>query len=68
MGWEGGELLGYSRVLPAGFSYEESSIGRIVSSPAARGEGLGASCWSRVSIPYIGYLENRIYGSARSTI
>jgi len=41
MGWEGGELLGYSRVLNAGISYEESSIGRIVSSPAARGRGIG---------------------------
>ena len=41
MGWEGDELLGYSRIVPAGISYEESSIGRIVSSPAARGEGVG---------------------------
>jgi len=41
MGWEGDQLLGYSRVLSAGISYEESSIGRIVTSPAARGRGIG---------------------------
>lgn len=41
MGWEGESLLGYSRIVPAGISYEESSIGRIVSSPAARGRGIG---------------------------
>jgi ElaA protein len=41
MGWEDDQLLGYSRVLGAGISYEESSIGRIVTSPAARGRGAG---------------------------
>ena len=41
MGWQGEKLLGYSRIVPAGISYVESSIGRIVSSPAARGQGIG---------------------------
>ena len=41
MAWEEGKLLGYSRIVPAGISYVESSIGRIVSSPAARGQGIG---------------------------
>jgi ElaA protein len=41
MGWEGDQLLGYSRILRKGISYEESSIGRIVTSPAARGRGIG---------------------------
>jgi ElaA protein len=41
MGWENNQLLGYSRVLNAGISYEESSIGRIVTSPSARGRGIG---------------------------
>jgi ElaA protein len=36
-----GVLLGYSRIVPAGISYAETSIGRIVSSPAARGRGIG---------------------------
>jgi ElaA protein len=35
------QLLGYSRIVPPGISYAESSIGRIVSSPAARGLGIG---------------------------
>jgi ElaA protein len=41
MGWKEKNLLGYSRIVPAGISYAESSIGRIVSSPAARGLGIG---------------------------
>ncbi len=40
-GWQDDQLLGYSRIVPAGISYVESSIGRIVSSPAARGKGIG---------------------------
>jgi len=41
MGWREDELLGYARIVPPGISYVESSIGRIVSSPAARGLGIG---------------------------
>src|SRR5579864_2691987 len=41
MGWRGDLLVAYSRIVPAGISYVESSIGRIVSSPAARGLGVG---------------------------
>lgn len=41
MGWREDRLVGYSRIVPAGISYAESSIGRIVSSPAARGLGIG---------------------------
>jgi ElaA protein len=41
MGWRDGELLGYSRILCAGISYVESSIGRVVTSPAARRLGVG---------------------------
>jgi ElaA protein len=36
-----GGLLGYSRIVPAGISYAETSIGRIVTSPAGRGRGIG---------------------------
>ncbi|MCG9965399.1 MAG: GNAT family N-acetyltransferase [Shewanella sp.] len=35
-----GELLAYARVLPPGLSYPEASIGRVVISPAGRGQGL----------------------------
>jgi len=41
MGWQENKLLGYSRIVPAGISYVESSIGRVVSSPTARGQGIG---------------------------
>ena len=41
MAWQENKLLGYSRIVPAGISYVESSIARIVSSPAARGQGIG---------------------------
>ena len=41
MGWRGSQLVGYSRIVPAGISYGESSIGRIVTSPAARGLSIG---------------------------
>ena len=41
MGWHGALLAAYSRIVPAGISYEEISIGRIVTSPAARRGGVG---------------------------
>ena len=41
MGWKDDVLVGYSRIIRAGISYAESSIGRIVTSPVARGEGVG---------------------------
>jgi ElaA protein len=41
MGWSDNILVGYSRIVPAGISYVETSIGRIVTSPAARGKGIG---------------------------
>jgi ElaA protein len=41
MGMENEKLLAYARLIPAGISYRESSIGRVVSSPDVRGKGLG---------------------------
>lgn len=41
MGMENEKLLAYSRLIPPGISYRESSIGRLVNSPSARGKGLG---------------------------
>jgi len=38
---EDGVLVVYSRILPAGISYKEASIGRVVSSPIVRGTGAG---------------------------
>ena len=36
-----GVLAAYSRLVPAGISYPEVSIGRVISSPGFRGAGLG---------------------------
>jgi ElaA protein len=41
IGRRGDVLAGYSRIVPAGISYVESSIGRIVTSPVLRGHGIG---------------------------
>lgn len=35
------QLLAYVRLLPAGAAFGEASIGRVVTSPSARGSGLG---------------------------
>lgn len=36
-----GKLAGYSRLVPAGLSYLEVSIGRVITSAAFRGKGFG---------------------------
>ena len=41
MGTQDQQLVAYSRLLAPGISYSESSIGRVVSSPAARKSGIG---------------------------
>ncbi|HET7003012.1 MAG TPA: GNAT family N-acetyltransferase [Puia sp.] len=41
MGIKEDKLIAYSRLLAPGISYSESSIGRIVSSPAVRKTGMG---------------------------
>jgi ElaA protein len=41
MGWENDKLVAYTRLVPPGLSYEQPSIGRVVTSPAARGGGIG---------------------------
>ena len=35
------KIMAYARIVPAGISYTEASIGRVVTSPQARGEGIG---------------------------
>jgi len=40
---ESGELIAYSRIVPAGVSFPEVSIGRVISSAGARGTGAGKS-------------------------
>lgn len=41
MGMKDGKLVAYTRILPAGISYPDPAIGRVVTSPAARKSGLG---------------------------
>lgn len=41
MGWSTEQLVAYSRILPAGISFSEASIGRIVTSSSVRGSGAG---------------------------
>jgi len=35
------KIVAYTRIVPAGVSYEEASIGRVVTAPQARGGGIG---------------------------
>ncbi len=46
-GWKDNMLAAYSRLLPAGVSYKEPSIGRVVTSPLARGKGIGNELMQR---------------------
>jgi ElaA protein len=41
MGWSNDLLIAYARLVPAGISYSEPSIGRVVTSPATRSLGMG---------------------------
>ena len=47
MVWKQDTLIAYTRLLPGGVSYKEPSIGRVVTSPKARGEGLGNELMQR---------------------
>ncbi|MBI3137237.1 MAG: GNAT family N-acetyltransferase [Sphingobacteriales bacterium] len=47
MGWENGKLLAYTRLLPPGLSYEQPSIGRVVTAPEGRGKGYGRELMER---------------------
>ena len=41
MMWDNNVLAAYTRLLPAGVSYDTASIGRVVTSPKMRAKGLG---------------------------
>ena len=41
MVFEGKQLVAYARLVPPGLSYDEMSIGRVVTSKAVRGKGAG---------------------------
>ena len=40
-GYKDGQLIAYTRLVPAGVAYKEASIGRVITSSAARGLGAG---------------------------
>lgn len=40
-GWNGAQLVAYTRIIPPGISYVEASIGRVVTAPGFRSLGLG---------------------------
>lgn len=47
MGWENSKLAAYTRLLPPGLAYPLPSIGRVVTSAAARGTGAGRELMRR---------------------
>jgi len=40
-GWQHDQLIAYTRLVPAGVSYKEASIGRVITAPSARRTGAG---------------------------
>jgi len=41
MGWHNDQLVAYVRIIPSGISYDEASIGRVITHPEYRRTGLG---------------------------
>ena len=57
MVFEGKQLVAYARLVPPGLSYEEMSIGRVVTSKSVRGKGAGKYLMQH-AVKYC----NRIFG------
>ena len=53
------KVMAYTRIVPAGISYDEASIGRVVTSPLARGNGIGKQLMKN-SIELLGELYGGI--------
>jgi ElaA protein len=47
MGFENNKLVAYTRLVPAGEIHQESSIGRVVTSPTIRGKNVGKELMER---------------------
>ncbi len=41
LGWQDNQLAACARIVPAGITFTEASVGRVVTAPFARGMGLG---------------------------
>ena len=52
-----GELIAYSRIVPAGISFKEVSIGRVITSDKGRGTGAGKELMQKSKV----FIENE-YG------
>jgi ElaA protein len=55
MGWKDDLLFAYTRLVPPGLTYTEASIGRVVTSPIGRGNGIGKTLIEK-SIQEVFYL------------
>jgi len=61
MAWHNEELVAYTRLLPQGISFEEASIGRVVSSPRYRGLGIGITLLEKsIELTLKSYATNTI--------
>jgi ElaA protein len=58
MGYIDSQLAGYARLVPAGVSYKNISIGRIITSPTFRKMGVGKALMQK-AIEYCNQLFNR---------
>ena len=47
MGWNKDKLIAYTRIIPPGKAHAEPCIGRVVTSPSVRGEGIGRQLMER---------------------
>lgn len=47
MGWQQNKLIAYTRLIPSGISYPETSIGRVVTSPTVRRTKIGKELMER---------------------
>lgn len=46
-GWQDGDVVGYARLVPPGGRFSEPSIGRVLTTSASRGTGLGRGLMRR---------------------
>lgn len=63
MCWHDDKLVAYTRLIPAGISYSEPAIGRVVTSPSVRNTGLGRELMQR-SIEYC----EKLFGKTSITL